>query len=285
MKEPTMTTRREFLVTVAGVGATGTLSGCNLSNESSLAIILEEVPPQDLGQSDVVTVEELEPARRAVVVKGLDNGTTVYGRQLLDTNEIILDNGSYFAVEFRENGTEVVQRPVLESTNVSEANGSVGGREGLPPNDIKTLRCVFTKSHRENEAPCVIYGGTGSAFWPEPDFRYVEHGDGEYYRLETSKQNVSLTRYEYAFEHVADTQSELAATSHEIESLSTSQLQISHPSSERFFAQLPQKASTGSHRHRTQMHSLTLLLRYIQRGRQPKRCMSGLTANIMKRAS
>lgn len=204
-----MVTRRTVLANVVGLGGTTLLAGCLFNNGGSLAINLTPVSRSDLVPT-ATALADLEPRARAAVSDGLANGTTVYGRTPLEAGSFVLADDAYYRVAVEANGTETVERPVLQAESVSGSDGPVGGWEGLSPSDDFTLRCAIQAPDRVYEPPCVILGGNDSAFWPELQFEYFHPGDMGPYRLQTSEQTVTLDRYDYTFERVAQTQSAFA---------------------------------------------------------------------------
>jgi|AntDeeMinimDraft_5_1070356.scaffolds.fasta_scaffold20757_1 hypothetical protein len=204
-----MLTRRSVLVHVVGLGGTTALTGClfgAFNNGGSLAITLTPISRSEIVPT-ATALEDLEPRARATVTDGLANETTVYERQPLEAGAFVLADGVYYRVTVEANGTERVERPVLEAESISESDGPVGGWEGLTPSDDFTLRCAIQAPDRVYEPPCVILGGDNSAFWPELQFEYFHPGNMGPYRLHTSEQMVTLDRYDYSFERVADNQS------------------------------------------------------------------------------
>lgn len=209
-----MPTRRQVLIGGSGLGATATLGGClgDLGGSSSrLAIRLEPVSRPELGQKDVVAVDDLGPRARSVVDDGLANGATAYGRKPRSFvgHPFVRVDGAYYAIQVTENGSEEVERPVLEAEQVDTADGSVSDWGNLSRSDGFTLRCAVS-ARDDDDRSCVVHGGNASAFWPEPRFRYLERGEESYYRLTVAERSVSLDRYEYAFDRVAENESAFA---------------------------------------------------------------------------
>lgn len=207
-----MTTRRQVLASAGGLGGVTALAGCPLytGNDSSMAIYIEDVSREDLGQNYVVAADELEPRARAVVREGLSNGTIVHGTKPIRSDEIVLLDGSYYAVQITENGTETVTRPVLDATEVASADGTAADWGNLSESDALTLRCAVSTRDERDAPPCVVFAGNDSAFWPDLRFRYFEGGDETYYRLHASEQRVTLDRYDYTFDLVASSRSAFA---------------------------------------------------------------------------
>lgn len=208
-----MVTRRNLLTRSVAVGATATLTGClwDAQSTSSLSLHLERVPRDELGQQRVDDVADLTPRERDVFEAGRTNGTVASGRKPVESSVVIRRAGTSYAVTVRADGTETGTRPVLEATAVSTANGSVGNPSNLSESDGRTYRCAIAGRERGDANPCVvIYGGDESAFRPEPRFRYVERGDEGYYRLESSERTITLDRYRYSFDRVAETRSAFA---------------------------------------------------------------------------
>jgi len=205
-----MVSRRAVLGHVAALGGATTLTGClfgAFSNGSSLAIHMTAVSSSELEPEAVPTLDDLEPRARTVVSEGLSDGTITYGRNPLANGSYVAVDGAYYVATVEANGTEAVERPVLEAEAVSESDGTIGAWEDVDSSDEFTLRCAIQAPDRVYEPPCVVLGGNHSAFWPELQFQYFEPGDMGPYRLDVSQQTVTLDRYEYTFERVAETRS------------------------------------------------------------------------------
>lgn len=207
-----MPSRRSLLAGLGSMGATIPLAGCfwDVTNDSSLTLEMESVSRDELGQARVRPVAEQGPWVRQVVARGLENGTTVYGRKPLERSDFLDVDGTYYAVHVSKNGTATVERPVLEATEVAAPDGPVNDWGNVSRADGLTLRCAVSTRDRNDLPGCVIYGGNESAFLPKPRFRYLESGEETYYRLEVEERPVDLDRYEYSFESVAETRSAFA---------------------------------------------------------------------------
>lgn len=204
--------RRHALTLLVVLSGTIAFTGClwDTTNDSSMAVQLEEVPREQLGQEDALVPAQMEPRAREIVNDGLANGTIAHGRKPLSNGTFISSNGSYYAVHVSKNGTATVERPVLEAEKVSAPNGSVSDWGNLSRSDSQTLRCAVSTRDRQ-DIPCVIFRGSDSAFWPELRFQYLESGDSTYYQLNTSMQTVTVDRYRYTFERIASNRSAFTA--------------------------------------------------------------------------
>jgi hypothetical protein len=198
-----MVTRRRFLARASSLGAVAALAGCALnSDDSSLGIELTRVPSEELVESEVRAMGELDDRARAVVRDALDGGVTVYGARPVDGGGFVRLDGSYYVVRVTDDGSGTVTRPVLEADVVSDADGPVGDWSSVSGSDSRTLRCAVSTAGDEGE-PCVIHDDD-SAFRPEPPFRYLARDEEGYYRLRTVERAVTLDRSRYAVELVAE---------------------------------------------------------------------------------
>jgi hypothetical protein len=200
-----MPSRRRLLGAVASLPLT---AGCvyDLRNDSSKALHFEPVPESELGAKFVYTEREWSPTQRRVVAAGVPDGTEFYGIRPFEDGEYVVVDGVYYAVSVAEHGRESVERPVLTAERVSEADGEARDFGDFSDADRRALKCAVASSDGDGPEPCVVHAGEASAFWPEPDPRHVEVG-GDHFRLSAETATVSLTRYEYAFDRVADSRS------------------------------------------------------------------------------
>ncbi|MFB6155183.1 MAG: hypothetical protein ABEJ22_04755 [Haloferacaceae archaeon] len=199
-----MPSRRRVLGAVATLAAS---SGCvfdrNLGSGSSKSLHFESVPESELGAAYVADESEWTPVQRSLVGDGVPGEADAYGVRPFEADEFVLADGIYYEVSVTEDGTETVERPVLSAEAVDEADGEVGDFGNLSPTDLQAVKCAVASTDDDSPDPCVIHAGEASAFWPDPDFEYVRVSD-DLFRLHAEEQSVSLTRYRYEFERVAD---------------------------------------------------------------------------------
>lgn len=212
-----MPSRRQVLASAAAAASAGA-GGCLFGRGGAGSEMILEFEPVErgaVGQRAVYASEEWTATQRALL--GDDPGTdaVAYGHQPFHEGDIVRANGRYYAVSVSENGTGTVTRPVLEAEPVEDDGGDAVELDSLAPADAMTLKCALASARGDGPEPCVVHGGEGSVFWPDPP-EYADMG-GDVYRLSAREHSVTLQRYDYSFQEVATNES--AFTEYAVEKL------------------------------------------------------------------
>ena len=198
-------TRRDIFCCISALGISIGLAGCSFdrNNQSSISIDLAEVPPEGLSLGSPTALHEFPPRAQEMVREGLTNRTIVYGTRPIESGTYIRANGTYYVSQIIENRTTTTDRPILEAMEVSTPDGPMISTSNLTYSDMETLQCAISSRNGTDTDPCLIYGGTDSAFWPEPRSRFFNESENRFYRLRSIRQTVTVDQYTYEFESIA----------------------------------------------------------------------------------
>jgi hypothetical protein len=182
-------------------GSGGCLFGRD-GTESETILEFEPVEQSDVGRRTVYTRTEWSPTQRALLGDDPGSDAVAYGYQPFHEGDVVHTDGTYYAVSVTEGGTETVTRPVLEAASVDGHSGEAVELSSLSDADRMTLKCALASADGDGPEPCVVHGGERSAFWPDPP-TYASVG-GDVYQLSAHERSVTLERYDYSFETVAE---------------------------------------------------------------------------------